>query len=267
MVVAYDGAQFRGMAENDGVPTVARALRGQLERVAEHPVIITIAGRTDAGVHAWGQVVSFDIRADRADPVALARVVNMACVPAIVVRECEIAANDFDARFSARSRSYRYTVINRPLPDPFLAPTTWWVPQPIDVKALHLGCDPLIGGHDFSSFCRKPKTDLEFSMIRRVRDARWHELGDGILRFDIEANAFCHQMVRSIVGTLVDMGRGRLRPGEMATILAARDRSLSGVVAPAQGLCLWEVGFGEVHPETPGGAGKSGELPGSGRRP
>jgi tRNA pseudouridine38-40 synthase len=93
-------------------------------------------------------------------------------------------------------------------------------------------------------------------MIRRVRDARWHELGDGVLRFDIEANAFCHQMVRSIVGTLVDMGRGRLRPGEMATILAARDRSLSGLVAPAQGLCLWEVGYDDVAPAVPGGTGK-----------
>ena len=242
LVLAYDGGRYHGMAENEGVVTVAGSVREVLERAVGHDVELSLSGRTDAGVHAWGQVVSFDAAADRADPERLAKAVNRRCVPGIVVREASYAPDDFDARFSARARRYRYTVVNRPVPDPFLAATTWWVPEPLDLNALRLGCDPLLGLHDFTSFCRRPKGQPgEPNMMRRVLDARWHDLGDGVLRFDIDAKAFCHQMVRSITGTLVDMGRGRRRAGEMASILRARDRQLAGTVAPAQGLCLWEV--------------------------
>lgn len=245
LLVAYDGGRFRGMAENEGVPTVAGTLREVLERFCGHEVVLSVAGRTDAGVHAWGQVVSFDVEAAKADPVRIARAVNGQCVPSIVVREAELADEGFDARFSARLRRYRYTVLNRPVPDPFLAATTWWVPEPLDVAALRLGCDALIGSHDFSSFCRRPRGAGEVSLVRRVVDARWHVLDDEVLRLDIDATAFCHQMVRSITGTLVDMGRGRRRAGEMAGIIRARDRQVAGTIAPPQGLCLWEVDYGD----------------------
>jgi tRNA pseudouridine38-40 synthase len=243
MTIAYDGAPFRGIAENRGVDTVAGRLRRAIEPVVGHEVQLAIAGRTDAGVHAWGQVVSFDADADRADPEILARAVNARCVPTVVVREAEIARPGFHARFSARARAYRYTVLNRPLPDPFRAATSWWVPEPLDLNALRLGCDPLIGLHDFTSFCRRPRGADEPVMERRVLDARWRDLGDGVLRFDIEASAFCQQMVRSITGTLVDMGRGRRRPGEMAGIVRARDRQAAGTLAPPHGLCLHEVRY------------------------
>jgi tRNA pseudouridine38-40 synthase len=243
-LLAYDGGRFRGMAENEGVATVGGAVREVLERVLGHEVVLSMSGRTDAGVHAWGQVVSFDAAADRADPERLARSVNRRCVPGIVVREAAFAPDDFDARFSARARRYRYTVLNRPVPDPFLAPTSWWVPEPLDLNALRLGCDGIIGLHDFTSFCRVPKPAGDANpptMVRRVLDARWHDLGEGVLRFDVDATAFCHKMVRSLTGTLVDMGRGRRRAGEMTTILRARDRQAAGTVAPPHGLCLWEV--------------------------
>lgn len=251
MTLAYDGSRFHGMAENPGVPTVAGALRAAIERVAGHPVTLAMAGRTDRGVHAWGQVVSFDvadgaITSGRAAPERLARSVNRQCVPAIVVRDCAVAPVDFDARFSARSRTYRYTVLDRPVPDPFLAATTWWVPGGLDLSLLRLGCDALIGSHDFASFCRRPRPgpdQPEPSLVRLVTSAVWHDLGDGVLRFDITASSFCHQMVRSIVGTLIEMGRGARRPGEMAGIIAARDRSAAGGLAPPHGLCLWEVGY------------------------
>jgi tRNA pseudouridine38-40 synthase len=245
LLVAYDGGRFRGMAENEGVATVAGTLREVIERFCGHEVVLSVAGRTDAGVHAWGQVVSFDLDEAKADPVRLARVVNGQCVPSIVVREALVADACFDARFSARARRYRYTVLNRPVPDPFLAATTWWVPEPLDVAALRLGCDALIGSHDFSSFCRRPKGTAEVSLVRRVLDARWQVLDDDLLRLDIDATAFCHQMVRSIAGTLVDMGRGRRRAGEMAGIIRARDRQVAGTIAPPQGLCLWEVDYGD----------------------
>jgi tRNA pseudouridine38-40 synthase len=248
MVLAYDGGRFRGMAENAGVETVAGTVRDAIEQVTGHPVTLAMAGRTDAGVHAWGQVISFDladelIASDRATPERLARSVTSQCEPAVVVREASYAPDDFDARFSARSRAYRYTVLNRVVPDPFLAETSWWVPESLDLNALRLGCDALLGSHDFSSFCRRPRTEGGVSLVRRVIDASWHDLGEGVLRFDIEASSFCHQMVRSIVGTLVDMGRGRRRPGEMTGIIRARDRSAAGTVAPPQGLCLWEVRY------------------------
>jgi tRNA pseudouridine38-40 synthase len=243
LVVAYDGTGFHGMAPNQGVRTVAGVLTEALERVLRHPVALSVAGRTDKGVHAQGQVVSFTTTVER-DPVALVRAVNALCAPAVVVRHAAVVADDFDARFSARSRTYRYTVLSRPVPDPFLDRTAWWVPVPLDLSAMTLACDPLIGRHDFSSFCRRPKgSGTEVSLERRVLDAAWTDLGDGLLRFEITATAFCHQMVRSIVGTLVEVGRGRRRAGEMMGILRARDRAAVTTIAPPHGLCLWSVAY------------------------
>jgi tRNA pseudouridine38-40 synthase len=248
MTFAYNGAGFHGLAAQPGLRTVAGVLGEALERALRHRVelALALAGRTDAGVHAWGQVASFDTTAAHFRPEQLQRTLNKLCGPAIAVRELVAAADGFDARFSARSRVYRYTVLNRAVPDPFLAPTTWQVAEPLELAALRLGCDALIGEHDFSSFCRRPRGaegQPPPSLVRRVIDARWTSVGDGVLRFEIEGSAFCHQMVRSIVGTLVEMGLGRRRPGEMAAILRARDRGAAGQMAPARGLCLWEVRY------------------------
>jgi tRNA pseudouridine38-40 synthase len=243
LVVAYDGREFAGVAPNVGVRTVGGTLGAALERVLRHRVDLTVAGRTDAGVHARGQVVSFDARADGLDLPRVQRAVNRLCRPAIVISSAEVAPPEFDARFSARARRYRYLVLNRPTPDPFLAATAWHVETSLDLTTMRLACDPLIGEHDFTSFCRRPKGD-QGPLARRVIDARWSDVGDGLLRFDIEATAFCHQMVRSIVGTMVDVGRGRRRAGEVKGILAARDRSAAGEPAPPHGLCLEEVVYG-----------------------
>jgi len=162
------------------------------------------------------------------------------------VRAAELVPGDFDARFSAIFRRYRYRVLNREFPDPFLAATTWYVPAPLDLRTLRLACDPLIGEHDFSSFCRRPRPGPGLpdpTLVRRVRSAAWHDLGDGLLQFEITANAFCHQMVRSIVGTHVEIGAGRRSAGSLLGTLRARDRSTAGQLAPPHGLCLWEVGY------------------------
>ena len=241
MTVAYDGTGFHGFSENRDVPTVGGELSTALATVLRHPVTLTVAGRTDAGVHAWGNVVSFDAESPDVDLAALRRHLNSMLGPAIVVRTAELAPEGFDARRSALARRYRYTVLNRPVPDPFLARTTWHVPEPLDISVLRLACDPLIGEHDFSSFCRVPRRAPDASLVRRVYDARWLDLGDGLLRFDIEASSFCQQMVRAIVGTMVPMGLGRRRAGEMAGIVRARSRAAANRVAPARGLCLWEV--------------------------
>jgi tRNA pseudouridine38-40 synthase len=246
LVVAYDGTDFHGFARNEGVVTVGGALADAVGRVLGEEVELTCAGRTDAGVHARGQVVTFDTAATAVDLRALRDGVTRLCGGPIVVRDVATVPDDFDARFSARSRTYRYTILNTEVPDPFLAATTWHVPTPLDQRVLVLACDPLIGEHDFSAFCRAPKTDPSDpapSLVRRVLDARWDEVGDGCVRFEITASSFCHQMVRSLVGTLVEVGRGKRTPGELLGVIRSRDRQAAGQLAPPHGLCLWSVAY------------------------
>jgi tRNA pseudouridine38-40 synthase len=245
MDVAYLGSGFRGFAAQKGVKTVGGQLTAALERSLRHRVELTCAGRTDAGVHARGQVVSFDARAD-ADLEAVVRSANKQLGPAIAVRAAAAMPADWDARHSATGRRYRYTVLNRPAPDPFHAATAWHVAPPLDLRAMQLACDPLIGSHDFSSFCRRPVGPAEAeppSLVREVREADWIDGGEQLLRFEIEASSFCHQMVRSLVGTMVEMGLGKRRPGDMKAILDARSRAAAGQMAPPHGLCLWEVTY------------------------
>ncbi len=248
LTVAYDGSSFRGFAANPGVATVQGSLAEAISMVVRQPVVLTGAGRTDAGVHAWGQVVSGSLPGD-VDLEDLARRLNKLLSPSIAVRGAAWTTDDFDARHSATWRHYRYDVWNDPAPNPLLAGRAWFVPQPLALWAMQASCDPLIGEHDFASFCRRPKIDdgaPEPSLVRRVLSATWRALDTPAhLRFEIRANAFCHQMVRSIVGTLVDIGLGRATPGDVRGILVARDRDAAGQVAPPHGLTLWEVGYPE----------------------
>ena len=241
LLVAYDGTGFHGYARQPDVRTVEGELVDALTRVSGGTVAnLACAGRTDAGVHAWGQVVSFDVGGE----VDLRRVrdsVNGQLGPEIVVRAAEPVAPDFDARHSARWRHYRYTIVNRPAPDPFLARYAWWVGTPLDLHALHLGADPFVGEHDFAAFCRRGPAGS--ATTRRVLESRWKDLGEGVLEYEIRANAFCWQMVRSIVGTLVDVGTGKRRPGDLVATIRSRDRARAGGIAPAHGLCLREVGY------------------------
>jgi tRNA pseudouridine38-40 synthase len=239
--VAYDGSGYHGFALQPGLPTVGGALAGAIERHLRHTVELTCAGRTDAGVHAWGQVVTFNGRAD-VDPLGLQRAVNRALRPRVVVRAAEVAPEGFDARRSATGRRYRYTVWNDPVADPFTAGTAWHVERPLDLGAMRLACDPLFGEHDFSSFCRRPPVPGA-SLVRVVRDARWVDLGGGTLRFEVEASSFCQQMVRSVVGTMVEIGVGKRKAGQMAAIVRARSRAAAAQPAPPHGLCLWEVSY------------------------
>ncbi len=250
LTVAYDGTDFHGFAESDGVRTVMGDLRRAVETVVRSPVDLTGAGRTDAGVHAWGQVVSGMIPSDT-DLARLARSVNAMCAPFVSVRDVQWAAPGFSARFSATARSYRYSVWNDSAPHPLLARESWHVVQPLDVDAMNVASTHLLGEHDFSSFCRRPKPPdgaPEPSLVRRLRVATWVRAvddgwGTGLLRFEITASSFCHQMVRSIVGTLVDVGLGRREANSMPATLAARDRHASGRVAPPPGLVLFAVDY------------------------
>jgi tRNA pseudouridine38-40 synthase len=240
LVVAYDGTGFHGFAVQPDVRTVAGALGKALEKVLRHEPEMSCAGRTDAGVHAWGQVVSLPCDPG-VDTRRLQKALNGMLAPEVVVRSCELVSAGFDARHSARWRAYRYTIVNRPVPDPFLARYAWWVPGELERAAMQLGADPFVGEHDFAAFCRGGPAGS--TTVRRVEESRWVEAGDDVLRFEIRATAFCWQMVRSIVGTLVDIGTGARRAGDVMGMLRGKDRAAAGKVAPPQGLCLREVGY------------------------
>jgi tRNA pseudouridine38-40 synthase len=132
-------------------------------------------------------------------------------------------------------------VLNAPIANPFLASTAWWVSEPLNIDAMNSASQAIAGEHDFTTFCRHPKTDESVSLTRRVHRAEWSRHADDMMHFDIEANAFCHQMVRSLTGMLVEIGRGRRKVGDMKDALEARDRAKGAALAPPQGLCLREV--------------------------
>lgn len=268
LLVAYDGAAFRGFAVQPEVPTVAGALRQALERTARlsEPPLITCAGRTDAGVHARGQVVHVDLPPIPYDGAGLARAINRQLAPQVVVRSAEEVGPEFDARRSATGRAYRYLVWNAPEPDPLLAPIAWHVSDALDLVAMRTASDVLLGSHDFRSFCRRPSgTDASEPIVRRVTRAYWSidagpeaadagskDAMDGsparLLRFDIAASSFCHQMVRSLVASLVDVGRGKGNAASLLERLRAASRQSMPEPAPPEGLCLVSVDYSGGRP-------------------
>ena len=244
-VVAYNGAPFHGFAINEGVETVGGVLTNAISTVTRHEISLAVAGRTDRGVHARAQVVSCDVPADT-DLDRLLVAVNALCAPHVSVRSIEWAADDFHARFSAKWRHYKYFVLNTPTPDPMQVDRMWHVREPLSLPMMQLACDGIMGENDFTSFCRKPN-EVEgqplASMKRNVMQAQWHDMGEGVFVFDIRANAFCHQMVRSIVGFMVEVGSHKRKPSDTRAVLLAKDRTLAPNLAPPHGLFLWEVGY------------------------
>ncbi len=254
LTIAYDGTDFRGLAPNPGVRTVV----GELQRIfgAAFGVVpdIVMSGRTDAGVHAASQVLSLDLSLpDLADPERaddalerIGRMVSSRLGPEVVATAVELAEPDFSARFDATGRSYSYRILNRPIGDPTRARYSWHVTEPLNLAVMRLACDPLIGEHDFSSFCRRPKVSPgsePLSLVRRITRTSWTDHGDGDLEFRIDGSAFCHQMVRSIVGFHVAVGRGRRTAGELRSVLAAKDRQQAEQPAPPHGLHLIDVQY------------------------
>jgi tRNA pseudouridine38-40 synthase len=236
--IAYDGSGFRGFARQPDQRTVQGEVEAVLERVFGRPVLTVGAGRTDAGVHARGQVMSF-VDGTGVEPAVIKRAVTGLLTPGIVATACTVVDDDFDARFSATWRSYRYRILNTPDPDPLLHPSTWHISDPLDLAAMNQASGLLVGERDFASFCRKAEGR---TTVRTVLEAVWEPIG-GLVVLRIRATAFCHQMVRSIVGFCVDVGRGRVPADSVPAVLAAKDRAAARPIAPPQGLILWEVGY------------------------
>ena len=242
MLLAYDGTGFRGWAaqRDPTIRTVQRSLSEAIEPVLGHAVTLAVAGRTDAGVHARGQVASFDTTSDRA-PDAIRDAINGRLAPEVVAIEVRKASRGFHARFSASAREYRYRIDVGPVPDPFTAAFVWHHPFAPDVVAMRRAAAHLIGEHDFASFCRHPGPGM--STVRDLQRITFRRHGDR-LELSFRANAFLHQMVRALTGTLVAVAQGTVDPYEVPGILAARDRARARQLAPARGLTLERVVYG-----------------------
>jgi tRNA pseudouridine38-40 synthase len=235
--LAYDGSGYHGYAHQNGLRTVQGELENALATALGGKVETAVAGRTDAGVHARGQVVSFEH--PDLDPDVLARSINGIVGSEISVLSISKAPDGFNARFSASWRRYRYVIDQGPAPDPMRRHEAWFPGRTLDVAAMQEVAVELIGERDFSSFCR---TVEDKSNVRRVESAQW--IADGpFLEFWIKANAFCHQMVRSLVGFSYDVGRGFSPADSVSDVIEARDRAVVATVAPPHGLTLWEVGY------------------------
>jgi tRNA pseudouridine38-40 synthase len=241
-LVAYDGTSFRGWASqrDPALRTIEGELVGILSLVTGEVPALSVAGRTDAGVHARGQVVSFPTTT-HVTPERLLAAVNGELGPEVVVREASYAPVGFDARFSASGREYRYRIDEGEVPDPFRARFVWLRPGRLMLAPMRAAARRLVGEHDFAAFCRHPGKGR--STVRRLQKLTVDREGDR-LELGFRANAFLHQMVRSLVGTLVAVGDGRIDPSEIDAIVAAGERSRAGQLAPASGLTLERVVYG-----------------------
>ncbi|MBA3010406.1 MAG: tRNA pseudouridine(38-40) synthase TruA [Proteobacteria bacterium] len=246
LVVEYDGTLFSGWQRQKEEKTIQGELESVLGHMLNQKIHIRASGRTDAGVHALGQVANFHAHTQM-DPLVLKKGVNSLINPAIVIRECSIAPDDFHAQYQARSKEYNYYILNRPDPCAIGAAFVWQVKKPLDLVRMNQCCEMITGVHDFKSFenTGSPKT----SSVREVFLARVNRLENGepfkndVILFKISASGFLKNMVRNLMGTLVDVGLGKITPSQFQTILGAGNRALAGNTAPARGLFLKQVNY------------------------
>ena len=239
LTLEYDGTNYHGWQVQPNVPTIQRALEAAIKQVTQQEMKVTGAGRTDAGVHALAQVAHFSTTAKLSTEEWL-RALNSLLPPDIAVLAVEEVSETFHARYSAKSKLYRYHLLTRPHRSALSRSKVLHYPFPLDLTAMQEASRALIGTHDFSSFQGSP-TDTE-NPVCAISRLEIERFGDEI-RFEVEANRFLKQMVRAIVGTLLEVGRGKLQAGDVAGILTAKDRTKAGPTAPAHGLYLVRVDY------------------------
>lgn len=239
--IEYRGTAYQGWETQRNGPTVQAALDAALGRVADHPVRTTCAGRTDSGVHAFGQVVHFDTTATRPDR-AWTMGVNTHLPDDVVVHWVHEVPDDFSARFSATARRYRYIILNRRTPPAVLGGLVTCIHAPLDAGRMHRATQRLVGRHDFTAY--RAAGCQARSPVRTISGIGVQRVGDQIA-LEVEANAFLHHMVRNIVGVLLAVGRGERPEAWVTEVLESRDRRVGGVTAPPTGLYLMAVRYPE----------------------
>lgn len=237
--IEYDGTDFAGWAKQPGLPSIEAELERVLGRVLDEPVRLVVAGRTDAGVHARGQVASIRTAAG-IEPAKLVRAANSLLPAAIVITGAADAAPGFDARRSALSRTYSYTVLNRPWPSAFRHRHVCWYRGSLDLSLLKQAAALIPGRHDFTAFT--PTVTEHFHFEREVMTSQWRQEGD-LLVYGIRAQSFMRNMVRALVGTMMEIGRGYRPVADLARLLEGAARPEAGQTAPAAGLCLQSVEY------------------------
>jgi tRNA pseudouridine38-40 synthase len=246
--IEYDGTEFAGFQWQKERRTIQGTLEAAIEKRTGQAIRLTGAGRTDAGVHALGQVVSFGV--ETAIPLArMALALNSALPEDLVVRCVEEVGPEFNARFSASSRLYAYLILNRRMPSALWRRYSALCVEPLDVQAMQAGAEFLLGEQDFASLTNELKPgETTMREVMRCQVGRFR----GFVLVRIEANAFLRGMVRATVGTLMEVGMGRRTPDDIRTLLEAKDRRLAGPSAPPQGLCLLRVRYGmrKVYPRS-----------------
>lgn len=241
LVLEYDGGPFVGWQVQDNGRSVAAVLIEAVRALCGETVAPVAAGRTDAGVHATGQVVHLDL-AKELPPERLAAALNHLVRPwPVAVLEASRVTAEFHARFSATGRAYRYTILNRRAPPVLERGRVWHVPVPLDAEAMRDAARQLEGRHDFTSF--RAAECQALSAVKTLDRLAVEPGPEGRIVIAAQARSFLHHQVRNMVGTLVEIGRGRRGPGAVAGILAARDRRAAGPTAPAEGLCLVRVDY------------------------
>jgi tRNA pseudouridine38-40 synthase len=280
LFISYDGTDFHGWQRQPNLLTVQECLESAIERVLNEKTQLYGSGRTDAGVHALSQVANF--KTDCRIPCEnLMNALNDALPPTVRIKDAQEVSPQFHARYAVRSKTYRYRILQAPLNSPFLCRYVWHYPFPLDLERMAQAARLFEGEHDFTSFAAaeggpgqasfpdenvapslltghagfagepvqarlpvEPARDVEANMVRTIFISRiLRRTRTSILIYEVTGNGFLHHMVRNVVGTLVEAGRGKLDPGDIMRILAARDRTMAGPTAPAQGLCLVRVEY------------------------
>jgi tRNA pseudouridine38-40 synthase len=247
LVLAYDGTDFCGWQRQPNIPTVQACLEEAIVKIVGGNARVWGSGRTDAGVHALNQIANF--RTACSIPcVNLVRALNDHLPATVRIKDARDVAEKFHARYDVRAKTYRYRILRAPICSPFLWRFVYHYPYPLDRARMRAAAEVFEGEHDFTSFAASEKhldgAEGPKSMVRRVFRSRflWRQR-TSLLIYEIRGNGFLHHMVRNIVGTLMEVGRGRLTKQDVTRILEARDRTLAGPTAPAQGLCLVKVEY------------------------
>ncbi len=240
LLIEYDGTNYQGWQVQPKGPTIQGILEEKLGLLTGEPIQLFGSGRTDSGVHALGQVAHFKTES-RMDIRTIQRALNSLVPPDIVIQSVEEVDEGFHARRRSKSKVYEYRILNRNLRSAFHRGYVWHIPQKLNLTEMKKATQSLVGEHDFSAF-RSVGTPTR-TAVRRVIRAEWKRGRDGFIRFEIEANGFLKQMVRAIIGTLVEVGRGRMNAADLRRILNSKNRKEAGPTAPAQGLFLREVKY------------------------